>query len=435
MAKRKAKVNLDAARELMEAQFDAEMIGEDPVEVAASSVGLYQPHLCQRFLYQSTIFPFERTILVLGPTGSNKSSYVYSLYNMFGRASGKYLHLETEDKDTPILRLSLTDYNPKYGKAYRCDSMDDFQKKVRDGFTRMGKIASKSGLGWRTPFVIGIDSLTAKMTEEAYKTVDAAEGATKRRYSDEARSLADWFKVATRYLRGKPFSLVCVRHDKPTKNKYGHDVHTGPGGAAPKFYATYEILMLKRGRLKMNADGWEANRIEFSTEKSSLGSDQRKFTAEFAWRPSQRPNKKGDLVASQDSAWNWHKATTELLMRLSNDKGVFGKAVDDIVGIDVSRNRYTSSTLGIKGDQALPPTEFGRLIESCPDLLKELHPRIGIATGNVFDAEIDLPDQLETARQSANLFVAAPYIVEAGDEAYASEEEAAGEEESDGEEE
>lgn len=414
MAKKKKSETYDpnAVHDMMEAAWEAWNHGLDPAEAAASSVGLYLPHLCLRYLFQSNILPFGRTVLTLGPTGSNKTAFVYALYDLFRRNNGKYLHYDVEDKDTPVLRLSLTGYDRKAGRMIRCESMDHFQREVKIGYDHMKAICAK-GIGKRIPFICGVDSLTAKMTDDAYEAMakKGVEGAAKRRFADEARSLSDWFKVVSNYLYDWPFVLVGIRHDKPTKDQWGNDKHEAPGGKAPKYYASYDILQTKVKKLKADkTEGWEGNRIKFALAKSSLGSDQRWFEAEIAWRPTERMTPSGNMVSSQDTVWMWHKATVELLYYIQMEGGPAGRAVEDLIGLGkATGNRYTSSTLGVRGEEALSPSEMGRLIEACPDLLKALEPKLGIGSGNIFDPAPGLDAQLASARASVDDYIAAPY--------------------------
>jgi len=408
--KKKEEIDKDAARILMQAMWDGQMSGMNPAESAAANVGLRLPHLCLRFLFQSTILPFQRTFLILGPTGSNKSSLLYYFYSLFLDNGGRYAHMEVEDKDTPLLRLSLTKFNRQCGRVIPCESMNHFQREVKKSVELVMEMCNKSKLGKTVPFVVGIDSLTAKMTEEAYATVDKNSGETKRRFAGEALSLSDWFKVEPKYLVGWPFNLIGIRHEKPGTDKYGNPIHQGPGGAAPKFMATYEFLTSRIKKLKQTAQGWEGNRIGISTTKSSLGSDQRRIEAEIAWRPSVWTNSKGEVVPSQETVWSWGKATIDLLDRLQNDTGPFATAVDELIGLTKpSAGRYGSHTMGIRGDQCLSASEMAAVIEGNADLLKELEPRLGIGRGVVFDPSGCFDTQIREAIESVNDLVPQPY--------------------------
>lgn len=418
MAKRKKTdeaMSNDAVQSFIDEQIMGQKkVGMDPLEAAASDVGLRLPHLCLRYLVQRTTLPFERSLIIFGPPGSNKSSFLCWLYGFVYAAGGRYLHLEVEDKDIPELRLSLTGYKANAGRVVPCESMDHFQRQVKEKTDYFKAVCGRAGgPGRRVPFIVGIDSLVAKMTEEAYGVVDKDDGATGRRFADEARSLSDWFKVVPKYITGWPIYLAAVNHDKPVKGeRFGQTEHKSPGGHAPNFYSTYRILLNRVRKFAPNRDGWQGNRIAFCTEKNSLGADKLRIEAEIAWRPTVRPNVNGDLVPAQDTVWNWHKATTEMLERIQAGKGPAGRVVEEYVGLSKDNGRYRSATLGVRGDQAMSASEFGRYIESLPDLLAELEPRLGIRTGRPFDPGVDLLDQIAAARRDAAVTLPAPYLVQ-----------------------
>lgn len=421
MAKKKKNDEFDPvnSRGLMDSMWDAHASGVDTAVAAVSRVGLYIPHLCLRYLFCSTILPFERTLLAFGPPGSSKSSFLYWIYSLFLDNNGKYMHLDIEDKDTPLLRLSLTKFNRKDGRVSRCESMDHFQSETKKAFDTMTSVCAKSKMGKRVPFVVGIDSLTAKMTEDAYKTVDKADGVTGRRFADEARSLSDWFKVEPNYLIGWPFMLVGIRHDKPYKDaNTGRDMHKAPGGTAPRYNATYEILLQKVKKLKANASGWEGHRIKMTSDKSSNGSDQRKIEAEIAWSPGTFVDKNGNSRPTQRTRWAWGKATVQTLEVLQSAGGPFGRAVDDLLGLRrITGGRYLAPGIGVKGDDnALKPAELAKLIEGNKDLLKELEPRIGIGAGVEFAADGEFDAQIAEARSRVDELIQPPYLGDESDE-------------------
>lgn len=413
MAKKKeSEWNKSALDEYFTTQMGARAVKDellDSAEAAASDIGLPLPHLCQRFLFQRTTYPMQRTMLLFGVSGSNKSALMYWFYDLFRKHGGKYLHLDTEDKDTPVLRLSLTGYDQKAGFRRPCTSMDAFQEAVKtyiDWFK--GECGKAGGPGKRIPFVLGVDSLTAKMTQNAQDKMDADKGAAGRRWGDEARSLNDWFKYVPNMLQEWPIGLIAVNHDKPTPSTIipGAIDHKSPGGQAPLFYATYRILVTKAGQLKQDASGWEGNRIKLETYKSSLGSDRRRIEVDFAWKTEAVPSKSGKaMVTAQKSHWNWHKATVEFLMyTMDKLKGsARATAIADLLGLaKQTGGRYSSKGLGISPADAIKSSEMGELIENSTSILAQLEPALGIHNSFAYQDGVDFDAQLATARASCD---------------------------------
>lgn len=393
-------------------------------EAAACDIGLPLRHLCLRFLFQRTSYPLQRTMLLFGVSGSNKSALAYWFYDLFRRANGKYLHLDTEDKDTPVLRLSLTEYDQGAGYTRKCENMDEFQSHVKfyvDWFKAAcsKKNGSAPPVGRTVPFVVGIDSLTAKMTKGAQEKMDADHGAAGRRFADEARSLSDWFKYVPGLLQGWPFGLIAVNHDKPVPSTVipGHMDHRSPGGQAPLFYATYRILVTKAKQIPQRADGWEGNRIKLEMYKSSLGSDRRRVEVDFMWRTTAVPSRSGKTtVTAQHSNWNWDKATVEFLMAtMEKAKGsARANAIADILGlVKHTGGLYSAKGLGVSPSDALKPTAMGALIETKTAVLAELEPVLGIHTSVPYVPGVDFEKQIEGARAAVDDYMPDPTALSA----------------------
>lgn len=389
---------------------------QDAAEAALSDVGPRLPHLSLRFLFQRTSLPFERTILIFGPTGSNKSSLLYWFYDLVRRASGQYLHIDTEDKDTPVLRLAMTGYDRKAGWVKSVTSMDDFQveiKRILDWYR--AECGKKDGPGKRVPLIVGIDSLVAKMTVEAMAVIDKNDGAVGRRFADEARSLSDWFKYVPALLQQHPIMLAAVNHDKPVPGQHpGTLLHKSPGGTAPTYYATYRILAQKIKALKQQASGWEGNLVKLTMEKCSLGPGGMSVEVEFVWRTESRLTKDGRTVHWETARWNWDKATTEFLYRLSCDTsgGTRGKAVNAILGLTkVTGGKYYAEGIGVTRDEPLPPAKLAQVLESRLDVLAELEARLGIHPSFEYVPGEEFDDQKEEAKKLADLIFPTPEMV------------------------
>lgn len=387
-------------------------------EGAASDIGIRLPYFCLRYLFNRTTFPFERTAILYGPPGSNKSSLLFWIYRLFRDGAGqfaphgKYIHLGLEDKDSPWLRLSLLNQDNNAGWTRECQSMDEFQGMVQAQLSWFMEQCSK-GPGRRIPLVFGIDSLVAKMTQSAQENVRKAGGVTGRRFADEARSLSDWFKYVPGLLRGWPISLVGINHDKPKpiEGRPGMMQHVAPGGSAPVFYATYKILMTKIGRVPAVSSGWQGNRIKLLMDKNSLGTDHLSIETDFMWRAGLQLNANGEKVRVQESAWNWPKATMDLFNRIltsKNQNPVHVKAIKDILGLQkVTGGRYTASGLGVTKDDPLSAYDMGELLETKLDILSALEDRFGIGRGREFQVGVDYEEQLASAKSEAELAIPA----------------------------
>jgi hypothetical protein len=391
-------------------------------QAAASDVGLRLPHLCLRMLFQRTTFPLERVMIIFGPTGANKSTLLYYFYDLFRRNQGMYFHIEVESKDTPTMRLAVTEYDKEAGWGKEAQTMDDFQEMVSyylDWFKgQCASKAAKKNKTRHTPLVVGIDSLVAKLTKEAQTVFEKHKGVATRRFADEARSLSDWFKFCPQLIQGWPFSLIAINHDKPKpSDRPGMVLHSSPGGSAPNYYSTYRLLCQKVQTLKLNSKGYAGNRIKISTEKNSLGPDKVAITAEVRWGSRLARTPDGTVISAQHTYWDWDRATTELLADYAADAKRYGywkKQVDSVLGLrKVSGGRYACRALDIGGESALTAPAMGRAIEARRDLLDELEPLLGIQTATAWQPGLDFEDQLKTAVKNCGMFVPSNFMDEA----------------------
>lgn len=421
---------LSSAQAFLDEQ-QAALASKDPSYVDAATaavcdVGMRLPYLSQRFLFQRTTIPFERSLLLFGTPGASKSALLYDFYGLGYRNGGRYLHIETEDKDSPTLRLAFTNYDKGAGTARPCPSMDQFQTTFKAHINwYKGVCAKANGPGLRVPWVYGVDSLVAKLTEEAAAKMDKNAGAAERRFSDESRSLSDWFKYAPKYLQGLPVLLVAVNHDKPKADPTNPRavVHQRPGGYAPDFYATYRILVQRIRDLPMSANGWEGKRIKLSMDKCALGADKMSIQVDYVYRLVPAESVAGTRTVRQQAEFRWAKASVETLMALSESdrSGARGKAVDDVLGLrKETGGRYTCDRLGVK--EPIPPTELGELLERSPEALAELEPRLGIHPSREFVPGVDFAEQLAAARAAVDEFMPAPdHVVVSDDDLPAAE--------------
>lgn len=401
-------------------QFNARAIGADATDagtLAASSIGLRLPHLSQRILFQRTTLPFERTLVIYGPTGANKSTLLYEFYRLFWKNSGKYFHLDVEDKDTPVLRLSLTGYDRTAGDSRPCVTLTEYQEEVESYINWYAQLCSKAdGPGKVCPVAIGIDSLVAKMTADAAERVRKDDGRTERRFADEARALSDWFKYIPSKLHGLPICLFGVNHDKPKTDQHtGRTIHNSPGGSAPNYYATYKIFAERVARIPQGSDGFEGNRIKLTMHKNSLGADNQSVEVAIVWRTVAAKSVSGLQTTRQETLWNWHKATVEHLYRLQGvdggkKAGRRGDAVNDLLRIRKhTGGRYSSAPLGIGADDAISPYKLGGLIEKAEGVLAELEPLLGIHPSFAFHPGVDYDKQTADAVAAADdLFPSEP---------------------------
>jgi hypothetical protein len=358
-------------------------------------LGLYIPHLAARYAFQRETIQFARSLMIYGPPASCKTAWLAELYKWAYAYGGRYLHVDVEEKDAPDLRASIVRTPPDYREwKYTAESMEGYMRAIYQytaWFREECEREKPPGPGRKVPLVIGVDSLLGKLSESVMDAMDEKHGgAPYRRFGDEARVLNDWFKGVTRHVRGWPILLVVINHDKPEKLPTGPTIHKVPGGHSQNFHTTYKVLLERVRNLPMTADGWEGKRLRLRVTKNAMAPDDYEAQVELVWRavPIIDPGTGKVTGMTQETLWNWHKATVEAIEGVIADKGERGAAVDDLTGLRKrTGGRYSCRAVGIPTDDPQPAEEVGRLIEADRALLSQLEPTMGIRPGVIFSNE------------------------------------------------
>lgn len=373
-------------------------------EAEARTVGLRLPALSLRYLFQSNVLPLSRTTVIIGKQWSCKSAFLYEIMRWHREAMGFGILLETEHKDSPELRLSLTNYDDSAVVSQPCASTDEWMQGLKFHLDNLQNMCtgtkSNPGPGRRVPVIFGVDSLTGTVSDATSDKFDKDGGSPGRRFAVEAMMIADFFRYLPPKLYDWPITLVCTNHNKPVVNAVTMrpESHT-PGGAGPKFGQTYEIEMAYIK--KATTAEWEGVRVSMYTSKDSLGPGRKKIEACLLWKQEYLSN--GNVV--QRTFWDWHSASIEMLFKRLDPKNSFAEQrqrINEIVDLHVkSGGKVWSDALGIPSDAAVSYRKAGKMLEERDDLLKPLHAALGIRERYVFRPGVDFEVQIEEARKQA----------------------------------
>ena len=425
MAKKKSDAvwGVEQADELMDAIFAEakKQFGADNFYTGSESeqliVGLPLPSLSLRYLFQSTVFPLSRMTMVTGQQGSCKSAFLYEIFRWHRMFGGRNVLLECETKDSPELRASILEYDPKAVGVKPCNSLEEWQAALTKFITlnqdMMTGTKTNPGPGRIIPFCIGIDSLMAKASEENIEKV-MKEGFAGRGHPVEALKISQFMKVWPQKLFGWPFSVVGTNHLKPSTDHMGRPTRNIPGGMSLKFQETYEIEMAFLEDIK-RADH-EGVVVQMLARKNSLGPSRKKIKASLVWwneyvDPSnsevaamialagERPPDQPFVI--QRTMWNWHTSSIELLLEIqSKDPGRWRK-IEPYLDLHPERskgNMVWSTALGIAPTEKVTFREAGEILETRPDILSHIHGLLGIRERYVFEPGKDFKSQLDKAK-------------------------------------
>lgn len=373
-----------------------ERFGEEKIftgrESEARLVGIYMPALSLRYLYQSNITPLSRMEQITGTQESCKTAFLIEKYRWIRCNGGKSYHIENESKDSDALRMSIMNYDYNAVELFISESLEEWQQyltfllgdKTLKAMLKGTK--ERPGPGKTVPLGFGVDSLTAKASREIQTKMEES-GFADRVHPIDAMKLSTYLKYMPQKLVGWPFWLGCTNHLKPTKGATGAiDYHT-PGGYSIKFQETFEVRMQRIADIDSGDNG---SLIKFVTQKNSLGPGRKTITAAFRWFFDRETGR-------QHSYWDWHSATIDLLDK-GLKTGALRSACMNVVDIRTKVSggkKVWSKVLDIPESDAVPYSVAGAMLETKPELIKELHKILGVREYSIFKPGVDYSQQLK----------------------------------------
>lgn len=371
--------------------------GEDRVftgkESEARLVGIYLPALSLRYLYQCSIMPLQRVEQIFGTPESCKSAFLYEKFRWIRCNGGKNYHIETEGKDSDSLRMSMHNYDNAAVELFVAESLEEWQKMLTyllsPDTIKAALVGTKAkpGPGKSIPIGFGIDSLTAKSSEEVQDAVNER-GYADRAHPIDALKISSFMKVMPQKLVGWPFWLGTVNHLKPQKGANGVIEYHVPGGYSVRFQATFETRLQRISDIK-NV-GEEGATIKLISQKNSLGPGRKMIQADFKWF--------FDEQGKQRSYWDWHSATVNLLdKQLTGSLRSAAMAICDLHTKSSGGKRVWSKALDIPESDPQTYAVAGALLEKKPELLTALHKLLGVREYTIFKPGVDYTQQLAEA--------------------------------------
>ena len=179
------------------------------------------------------------------------------------------------------------------------------------------------------PYFVMWDSLVGSKSEETINNVMTTGHAAKN-FPVEANILSTYFGTLPDRLSGYPITVACTAHEKQdmsssgggggggggeNKNaEFGGDSSNSSGkketgGAAPGFYATYQIRVTKKKDV-VAKDATPYMEIQFRTKKNNMGISNRSISARLYFFSE----KTEDGRYTMRAAFDWPRSTMELLM-------------------------------------------------------------------------------------------------------------------------
>jgi len=416
-------------------------------ESEARIIGIPFPSLSLAYLFGNTVLPLGRSGQIVGLPGSCKTLFLWFLQAMHLEYGGVTTNFANEGKDSPDLRNSIFNHRKSWMNRsvihptfaledwmeglihwikivyQQCDPtgrIPTFQRKAKG----KGKGGSKSeededtmldlieaddipnsaeakrarkqspGYGWKIPIGFSVDSLMSTPPREQGDKI-LLTGSPERSFPIGANLLSAYCKLLPRLIDNKPITFWGTNHLKPTTDSAGRPSNNIPGGQAFKFMETFRLIMRRISLIDRTNRGGAL--IELKCDKNSLGQTGAKLQATVMWEWV----KWNDGKYRQYTFWDWHSATTDMLLARSKLTVSMANQIYDIVDINASpkTRRAWSKTLGIPKSSPVTYHEIGRLIDNSPEIRFELSPLLNISTRGVFAPGVAFRDAVEQGRK------------------------------------
>lgn len=379
-------------------------------------IGLPLPSLAARYLLQSNIFPLSRFTQLRGKFSAGKSAMLIEIMRWFTIYGGGGVMIDTENKGSRSMIDGLFGHNPEYMKravVVRAESVEEWQKKYMSLCQLIHKQADSGKEVY--PMCIGIDSISAVEVERRVEKV-AEEGHAAAGHPYLARNLSDFMRTAlVPTLRHYPIALVATNHLKEEINQMGFGAPRkyAPGGASLDYYPTV-ILDMERVSTKMiEKNGQEGQQVRIIATKNNLGAPGRRVNVNLMWYPKTVAyiDDSGEQAYRQQQHhyWDWHTATTRLLLDLQDPDrkpqpghdpklGELLKQVCDLEYKHGTKNSDVplvfSSALGISKQEAVPEVEVSMIIEENKKIRSLLDGLLGVNAYEICNPAIKYREQV-----------------------------------------
>lgn len=366
-------------------------------------IGLPLPTLAARYLLQSNIFPLSRFTQLRGEFSAGKSALLTEIMRWFHVYGGGGILIDTENKGSPTMLAGMFGHNQQYiarTKITTAASVEEWQSKYM-GFCKAvhAQIDAANAPDRAIPICIGVDSISAVEVDRRVEKV-AEEGHAAAGHPYLARNLSDFMRTAlVPTLRHYPIAFVATNHLKEEINSmgFGPPKKYAPGGASLDYYPTLIIDMSRVSRNNIQIGRAEGQAVRLIATKNNLGAPGRRLTVNLMWY--------NDIVAIKDAEgndtyrnqqyhyWDWHTATTRLLIELQDASKKLPPGMDpklpELVRqvCDVEYKHGTknadvplvySSALGITKQEAMSEVEFSMALEENKKVLGLLNGLLGV---------------------------------------------------------
>lgn len=386
----------------LRAKFGSEAAGSIS-ESWRSMIGVPLPAFCLEYLFDLTALPLGKLIGLRGLPKTKKSGLSFEIYRWFRTACGGLGTLiEHESKFNSEWAASIIGYDDIDTLGYvEASSVDEWQKYLQEVtrlmWAKMVGTKTKPGLGTHFPFLVIVDSILGKSTEETQAKL-IKQGSMTRNFPAEALSIKNFLQAFPQQIVRKPFSVVLINHLKPKQNDQGFVVDSSPGGYAVAFQLSFDIKVSKGGR-DIHLAKVDGSQLMLEMVYSSYGQDHRKIPVDCVWTTVDETNPMSGAPYRQQTVWNWHRGTIKLLLE-TLDKDSRAKEACKLIGLQrATGKRAYAPKLGVPKTAPISYDEMGLKTFRNRKVMAAWRRIFGIKRSKVFQPGVPFEEQLKQAME------------------------------------
>ena len=355
--------------------------------------GVKMPHLMMEYMFGLNVIPYPAIIEIAGTPGSCKSAFLQYLLRVYAEQAFSACMIETEGKMSNTLLTSiLEDYEkgvvlyPGVTNQEAWQSiMTTILREYRKYYVATLKDYNKGKGELAKPLLIELDSLGAAPSIDSISAINK-EGAAGRAFPVEALKNSKYFAQLPSRIIDLPVTIIYSNHEMkaieqtPSFGFGGAKERTTKGGATPDFFAGIRLFFEQLSKPTEVKKGTFQQNLSVECYKNSFNQKGNKITLTMEWDVSVDPETNR---AVQKTRFLWGKSLVNYLAPSAGgfkyDREAVKKFLCVVHNSDV---KYSCKELDVKDEN---PEVLGNLIESCPALVEQLRPYMGIKQWNVYD--------------------------------------------------
>jgi hypothetical protein len=372
--------------------------------------------LALQFLLQMEGWPLGRFSTIVGPPESCKSALAYEFCRLHCDPVGGFDIIETEKKDSAVLRKSITGYDKRYVRVFYADSIEVWQSALCNSLQVMRELEDQLKPPRSLPWCFVVDSLMGVATEGQGGKIDDS-GAASLVQPQAANIISTYMKRLGHWFDLYPFSVIGVNHLKLAPDSYGNmNQRKIGGGYAPRFHESIELESIGIGK-QFERGGLTGRKLRLQVAKNSCAAHSPwPVEVEFLWFEQEYVERDGINVRRQHSYWDWQSAAVDILL-CEDLPAADRKRIREVLGLHRVAGRgktpgVYSEVLGIPEDAPVSYRVAGQMIEQRDDLREQLYAPLGIGRRPLFVPGSDIAGQrqvlLEQIRRVDSLVAAGP---------------------------